>query len=299
MSPRIFWFDFRRALVSGLRWILLASLALAGVGALWLGFERGLLKNDEFRLRELTMNDNAALSEARLLQVTGIDLDGSVFDCNPREIREKLMSLPEVQSARVSRSFPGSLAIEITARQPVLWVACQEEGRLARDPASGLLVDRDGLLFPCTAAMWEEAEGLPVIELEKEPFPLEAGMKVEHESFLRGMRLLAEARSASPEADEWIDTIRQYKGWGSQLVTRGGTVATFGHRDLKRQMNDFLTACEHAAGTGRKIATIELVGRRNIPVTFQIEGQAPPAPEPPREIAPTRPVSDLQKLLER
>ncbi len=303
MSPRILWFDFRRLLVAGLRWVLLAALALAAGWGLWLGFQKGLLENAEFQIRELTMNDNPALSEERLLKVTGIDLNGSLFDCDPAGIREKIVSLPEVQSARVTRDFPGSLAIHVVARQPMVWVASPQQGVQPRDPATGLLVDKHGMLFPCTAAMWETAVQLPVIELEPEELPLEGGLKVVHESFLRGMRLLAQARNSSPEADRWVDTIRQYKDWGAQLVTREGTVATFGHGELERQMSDFLTACEHAAEKGRKIATIKLVGQRNLPVTYQgepaPEPAEPAASEPAEENAGKAPVSDLQKLLER
>ncbi|MBB5352334.1 cell division septal protein FtsQ [Haloferula luteola] len=303
MSPKIFWFDFKQALFSGFRWLSFAGLLVAAGWGIWQGIQRGLFENPEFRLRRLTMNENTALSDERLLTVTGIDLDGSLFDCRPREIREKILSLPEVLSARVTRQFPGSLDIQVTARQPAVWVACSELDIAPRDPVTGLLVDSQGMMFPCTAAMWESASQLPVIQLEEEGFSLEGGMKVKNESFLRGMRLLTEARKASDDASRWVDTIRQYKGWGSQLVTRDGTVATFSHGDLERQMGDFLAACQHASQKGRKIATIELVGRRNLLVTFQdgsdSEGVAHPIPAPPEENAANPPVSDLQRILER
>ena len=301
MSPKIFWFDFRRAMVAVLRWAVLAMLTVAAAWGVWLGIQRGFFHNEEFKLRELTMNENSALSDERLLQVTGIDLEGSLFACNPREIREKILSLPEVQSVNVTRNFPDSLDISIVARKPVVWVSCPEMGVEPRDAANGLLVDKQGLLFSCTAAMWTTAKALPVIQLEKEDAMLLPGKTVKHDSFLRGMRLLAEARKSSPEADQWVDTIRQYKAWGSQVVTRDGTVATFGHDELPRQMSDFLRACEHAAESGMKIATIKLVGRRNIPVTFQGDAPGSEATVEPKkdEIPPQEPVSDLQKLLER
>lgn len=298
MTPRIFWHDFRRTLGSFFRlvfWLALGGVACWGV---WLGVKRGLLENDEFRLRELTLNDNPAVNQDRLLEVTGIDLEGSLFDCDPGEVEERLRALPEVAGAKVTRDFPGRISIEVAAREPRVWVACVSNGVAPRDLGGGLLVDGNGRLFHCTSGMVDRAMGLPVIEVAAEPGELEAGGKIASDTYFRGMRLLGEAIKIDPGAAAWIDTIRQHKGWGSEVVTREGTVAVFGHSDIGRQMKDFLLAMDHAEKSGRKIATIHLVGRRNLPVTFQ--GEAPPPRAiPVEEPAPRPENSDLQELLDR
>jgi hypothetical protein len=99
-----------------------------------------------------------------------------------------------------------------------------------------------------------------------------------------------------------LDTIRQHKAWGSKLMTRDQIEATFGHEDIERQMADLLAAVSHARDKGDRIATIHLVGKRNLPVTFH-EKDPPRAilvPEPPQDHPPATPAdADLDRLLNR
>lgn len=297
MTPRIFWFDVLR-MAGGLARMALV-LALTGLAAwgVWRGIETGLIENEEFRLRELVLNENPALDEIRLLNVTGIDPSGSLFDCDPSGIESLLGGLPEIESARVTRRFPGTLAVEVTARQPRFWLACSEQGVVARDPEAGLLVDAEARVFRCPPAMFEEARGLPVIELRGREPVLVPGGRVEHPDFLRGRRLFDAALAATPSAASWVDRIRQHKAWGSKLLTRDGTEALFEHGNLERQMANLLVSIEHAAREHDKnIETIAVVGKRRIPVTYRkqappraiivkpaVEAAAEPAPAVPQE----------------
>jgi hypothetical protein len=296
MSPRIFWFDFCRALAIVVRILLVAALVAAAAWGLWKGIERGLLNNEEFALQHLVLNENPVLDEARFYATTGIGPEATLFDCDPGTLEAKLSGLPEIAAAGVRREFPGTLEIEIRARQPVAWIA--GEGMPARDPDGGMLVDRHDILFPCATGHLPEAAALPVIALGPSAPPPQVGEAVDHPDYLRGMRLFRTARKIDPEAADWIDEIRQHRPWGSLLTTRGGTEATFGHRDIERQVGDLLAALAHARERSARIATIRLVGKRNLPVTFH-------QPPPPRAIPVEEPPanesepSDLERLLER
>lgn len=298
MSPRIFWYDFRRALGSLFRVILIGGLAIAAVWGVWRGIESGLLENEDFRLQQLVLNDNPAIDEIRLLEVTQIDLQGSLFDCDPDRIEAQLVALPEVSSAEVVREFPGDLTIDVRIRQPYLWVACEPAGIEPRTVGSGLLVDRNGRLFPASSGMMTQAAALPVIHLRNDDGVLTPGERIEHDDYHRALRLLQVAERQLPEALEWVESIELHKSWGCKLHTRDGIVATFGHDELERQMTDFLSAVEHARGKGDRIATISLVGRRNLPVTFH--STAPPKAVVVPETEP-EPVGDddLRELIER
>ena len=302
ISPRIFWYDFRRALWSCTKLcFLLALLGVLGWG-IWRGVERGLLDNEEFGLRQIVLNENPAMDEIRLLQVAEIDLQGSLFDCDPSEIRKSLMALPEVAGVEVKRNFPGTLEVNVNVRRPFVWVASDSVGIPGRDQARGMLVDRSGNLFHCTRGMFEQASRLPVIELREGGSPLEAGTVINHPDYARGLRLYQAALDVAPDAVEWVDVIRQHKAWGSKLVTRDRIEATFGHEDIERQMADLLAAVSHARDKGDKIATIHLVGKRNLPVTFH-EKAAPkaiPVPEPGQVVVPSHPRHrDMDHLLNR
>ncbi|MEM1083541.1 MAG: FtsQ-type POTRA domain-containing protein [Verrucomicrobiota bacterium] len=300
MSPRIFWFDVRHALARFFKLLLwLALLGAVGYGV-WMGLDKGLVKNEEFRLQEIVVADNPAIDEIRLLEVAGIDPSGSLFDCDSGKIEAKLLALPEIAGAEVRREFPGTLEVAVTVREPLLWVSDRAQGVMPRDRVTGLLVDRSGLAFPCPKGLYERASKLPVIALGQGGEPLRAGKRVNHPDFVRGMRLYSVVRDATPDAERWVDTIRQHKSWASKMTTRDGIEATFGHDELDRQMGDLLAAVEHARENGDRIATIQLIGRRNLPVTLH-EPEAPRAilVEPaPIKVRPQN-ERDLNDLLER
>lgn len=298
MSPRIFWYDIRKALWAAIRMLFILALIGAAGWGIWRGIQEGLLENEEFRLRQIELNENTALDEIRLLEIGQIDLEGSLFDCDADDIRDRLESLPEVAAAKVKCNYPGTLEVSVVARKPFVWIASEAHGIPARDLPRGMLVDRSGHLFRCTRRLYSQAISLPVIELRDGGGALEAGGVIEHPDFTRGLRLYRTALKRSSDAAEWVDTIRQHKAWGSKLVTRDEIEATFGHESLDRQVEDFLAAAAHAREKGDRIATIHLVGKRNLPVTFHEVSppRAIPVPEPVPETAAE---TDLNRLLDR
>ncbi|MEP4077100.1 MAG: FtsQ-type POTRA domain-containing protein [Haloferula sp.] len=300
MSPRIFWFDVRHALAQFFKLLLWAALFGAIGYGIWMGIQKGLVKNEEFRLQQIVLSDNPAVDEIRLLNVAGIDPTGSLFDCDAAKIESRLRALPEIAGAEVRREFPGTLMVDVTVREPMLWVANKAQGIMPRDRITGLVVDRSGLAFPCPRGDYEKALALPVIALGKGGEALVAGAKVEHPDFVRGMRLYSAAGDFTPDSEAWVDTIWQHKSWASKMTTRDGIEVTFGHDDLGRQMGDLLAAVQHAREKGARMATITLIGTRNLPVTYH---EAPPPKAIPVEQAPVkvRPAvdHDLNSLLER
>lgn len=298
MSPRIFWYDVRNALFSVFRFTLLAALVIAAGWGVWRGIEAGLLENEDFEIERVVLNDNPAIDEIRLLEITRIDLGGTLFDCDPDRIEKQLEALPEVASAKVVREFPGDLVVDVRVRQPYVWIACEGASIGSRDVGSGLLVDKHGRIFPARQGMMPVASQLPVIHVRNDDGSLVQGERITHPDYRRALRLLRVAERQLPEAGAWIESIELYKSWGCKLHTRDGIEATFGHDELERQMTDFLSAVEHARGKGDRIATISLVGRRNLPVTFH--STAPPRavivdePQPEPTVDP-----DVRALLER
>jgi len=302
MSPRIAWFGLLKSLRKLARTALVLGLI---AGALWgakLGIRRGLIENKEFRLQAIELTPNPAVDEHRLVEVAGINLAGSLFECDASAIESRLRALPEVAAATVHREFPGTLKVEVSARQPHAWIASSTHGIPPRDPARGLLVDATGFAFPCPPRLLESAAQLPVYHLGEGGEAPVAGKTVIHPEFARLAALHQVARRDLPEADRWIDSLRQNRRWSLEIVGRDGTAARFGLGDHDRQMADLKAALEHARSRDQRIASIELIPERNLPVVLR-DHSAPRAilvDEP--AAAPTTPPRrsrDLETLIHR
>ena len=304
VSPRIVWYSVLKSCRKMGRFVVIIALLVGAVWGVKYGIRRGLLENEEFRLQAIELTPNPAIDERRLVQVAGIDLNGSLFDCHVGEIEAKLDALPELASANVRREFPGTLIVEAFAREPHAWISSPSHGIAARDPEKGLLVDRNGFAFHCPPALLAEASGLPVLQLGEGGEMPAAGKQVVHPEFERLMRLYHVACTEIEGADKWIDTLRQNRAWSLELVSRDGTAASFGLGDHERQMGDLRAALEHARTQNQQIASIELIPERNIPVILC--GESAPrailldgADSAPVRVTPNRRSRDLKNLLNR
>lgn len=301
VSPRIIWFGIQKSF----RKIVNLAMVLALIGAaVWgarYGLQHGLVENEKFRLQAIRLTQNPALDERRFAEISGVDLKGSLFDCDIDDINAKLLDLPEISGASAHREFPGTLVVNVAVRKPYVWVASATHGIPPRDPESGLLVDSSGFAFHCPPAMLAEALKLPVVEVGEGGEAPVAGQRVEHPEFDRLMRLYRTACDEIDGAPFWVSSLRQSRTWSLDLVSRDGMVATFGLGDHPRQMADLKAALEHAREQNQQIETIELIPEKNIPVALRGEG-APRAiliEDPVSVTAPDRRSRDLQNLLNR
>lgn len=303
MSPRIAWFGLVRYLRKFAKLAFILALVAGVVWGVRLGIRRGLVENQEFRLQALRLTPNPAIDERDLVRIAGINLNGSLFECDPTAIESKLKARPELATVAVRREFPGTLIVEVTAREPHAWIASDRHGIAPRDRTTGLLVDKSGFAFPCPPNLFGTASALPVIELGDSGEAPAAGRKVEHPEFQRLMSLYQVACEKMPDAAQWIESLRQSRKWSLEILTRDGTAAQFGLGDHPRQMADFKAALGHARARGQQIASIELIPERNLPVVLHGDG-VPRAilvdePEEAPAAAPDRRSRDLEKLIHR
>lgn len=285
MTPRIAWYQFLGVCTACLRILLILSL-LGGIGfGGWWYFQNKIVPSPEFQLKTIQLTPNTAVSEQEIMQLSRIAEAPSIFEVKPGEIEKALASRPELLSVDAHRVFPGTLVVEVHARQPYAWVSCPSLGVPPRNRQEGLICDRSGVLYRCPAGQFSQAAELPVIELSRDAKKLEPGEKLDLAEFGRAVRLYEEAARQS-KSTSWIDTIRQSRPWALELKTHGGTTATFGLANHTRQVSDFLRAMDHARSTNRDIESIQLIPERNIPVVYRQQSVAddnPTTPEAPAE----------------
>jgi hypothetical protein len=306
MSPRIAWFGFLKFTGKIVK-IACVLAVLTGIGwGVWRGIQRAFYKNPDFRLQVIDLNANPVIDELGVTEVAGIDLTAnpSLFDVNVDEASRKLSGLPALTEARVERHLPGTLVVRVVARSPKAWISCVDEGLTEVRRAGGMLVDSQGVAYPCPDLQTELAADLPVIDLPASAgHPIQAGTKVIQPELEHCFALLDSARAADSKAPHWIESIRQVNDWSLLLVTRQGTSATFGLGDHARQIDSLRAALDHAGEKGYVIATINLIPKYNIPITVRGGGTPPraiPVPEAaPVDASESRRARDLSSLLNR
>jgi hypothetical protein len=309
MSPRIAWLGFM-GFLGVLTKIACVLAVLAGIGwGVWRGVQHAFYQNPDFSLKVIDLNANPVIDEFGVAEAVGIDLAAcpSLFEIDVQKAGAKLRNLPGILDARVERHLPGSLVVRVVPRTAKAWISCPGQGLTDVRRAGAMLVDQLGVAYPCPDLQVASAATLPVIELTAAE-PIAAGEKIDHPELRHCFLLLDSARSADPDAIQWIESLRQVNEWSLELRTRGGTRATFALGDHPRQIGSLRAALDHAAGEGYVIDTINLIPKYNIPITLQDESPprailvTPPAatdPADPGDPGEARRARDISTLLNR
>lgn len=107
----------------------------------------------EFRLRNIRIHGNAALTRQDILNLCGVKPGAGFLKIKPTRVAQKLLQSPFIKSATAVYSLPSTLHITVQERKPVAFVY---DGKLH-------LVDEDGVILPIpknTPHVWN----LPVIQ---------------------------------------------------------------------------------------------------------------------------------------
>jgi cell division protein FtsQ len=92
-----------------------------------------------FPISAVTITGQSRLRERELLEAAGVGPRNSLPFLNATAVRERLMQVPLVKSARVVKFYPNRLVIAIEERQPsALW---QRDGRVAVISDDGVPID--------------------------------------------------------------------------------------------------------------------------------------------------------------
>lgn len=119
MSPRIAWFNFLGLLKLLTKISLVLAVLLSIAYGVRQAIEHTFHRNPDFRLQVIDLSPNDALDESALVEHLKIDLAANIFDFNVDSMRQKLLDIPAINSAKVERELPGTLVFKITTRKPV------------------------------------------------------------------------------------------------------------------------------------------------------------------------------------
>jgi len=304
MSPRIAWFTALNFLKLLAKIAVVIGVLLSIAYGIRQAIEHTFHQNPDFRLQAISLNSNDVLDEAGLVEQLGIDLSENIFDFDVDSLEGQLLAIPAISSAKVRRNLPGTLEFEISTRKPLAWIACPEEGYPIARVQGSLLVDHEGFTYPCPAGQAAECQVLPVLVLApNKDHAISPGITLEHPQYRHSMHLLKAISAEYPEEIPSIHSISQENEWSMRLTTTTGTVAIFGLGDHARQLDYFTRALLHARKKGYQIGTINLIPKRNVPITVLGDVDPPRAiPVTEENLAPipeSRQANDLRSLLNR
>ncbi len=264
---------------------VLVLILLAAIGRATI--REAFVKNPRFNLRQVRVTTQGPLSPQKIVKETGLTEGQNLLTINLREVRERIERLPEVRAATIAKDFEGRLNIEVSQRHPVAWIECRKQGIIPLKSGAAWLTDAEGVAIPCEADP-AEYEKLPVIRAEALPV-VQAGARIEHTQFNAALKLLAQRASRHDEDEEEIRSIDLPNPYALVARMGDGALITFGMDDLGAQLARFDRVKHEARQRNWDIATLNLIARNNIPVTFRNHSSLPVAsPATPRLDRATR-----------
>lgn len=261
------------------RWIQFSAITLTLLslcaGGRWL-YLQSVVENTEFTLQNLVIFTDGGLSPEHLTDVAAVQAGANMLSLDLEKIRQTLEALPLVESATVERVFPSDLEIRVTERRPVAWLACGAKGVEPFSADHGLLVSDDGLILSCDV-MLARFEHLPVVTVEAIPEPGRSGA-TGHRNLRMALELLEKHQSKFSGLSESttkcleIVEIQLLHAYSLTCIYDQDLQVTFALSDFDRQLQDLEWILSEATAAGRRLATVNTMMSRNIPVTFHDTG---------------------------
>ncbi|MCB1091901.1 MAG: FtsQ-type POTRA domain-containing protein [Verrucomicrobiae bacterium] len=243
------------------------ALTLLTVSALvrW-GYRQAFYENSEFRLNRLVVQSDGVLSEADVAIAGGIEMGMNLMTIDLKDVRRRLNNLPMVVSAEVSRELPDLVEIKIEERQPLAWLSCPEQGVIPKNESRGFLIDQNGEFFRCEKLLQRYLD-LPIIETYEMPMPAE-GSLVQATPVKEAIRLILESDRMFGSDGLLITEVRIRNAYSLTCTYNTLMQVVFSMKDLDRGLQDLRWIVTHAHSAGQQLATVNVMPKKNIPVTF-------------------------------
>ena len=255
----------------------LVPVTALGLVALGFGFSHYLNETEYFSLQQISIGGIDRLSESQVRAYmdnhAGVTEGVSLVHISTEALAERLMSLPEVATARVLPIWPDQLVITLKERSAA--------GIYVSDTSS-MVFDESGLLFAASRATDLLNSTLPILTgMHQEP-PLEVGSRLPEAPLRTAMAYAATFREAAPSLATRIAELHWDDVAGLTLLLDDGAQFRCGYRSAE-ETGPVVEALMARTGT-RRIATANLVAREHAAVRW-IE---PPPPPAPANVARTR-----------
>jgi cell division protein FtsQ len=249
---------------------------LTGGGIRW-AVKRYLLEAPEYTLQIIRYETDGKLAKEAVLRQAELEAGVNLLTVNLDAVRSRLLALPEIKSVSLQRDLPDKLTVSITERRPVAWLACKAlhvEPRTStyRDGSvRGLMIDDEGVILECQKLRPEYVK-MPVVHV-RDLSVSTPGQQVDREQIVRSLELIDLTNSLLVADSLLLTDIEIRNDFSLVGKFNSGAEVTFGLEEIERQVRDYQLINADTARSRRRIETVNLLVKRNIPVTF-VEGGA-------------------------
>lgn len=257
----------RKRAGTGARWAFGLLSAIVFLALMKVVVTEAFITNRSFHIAAINVDTKGPLSRPEIITASGLKEGDNLLMVSLRAVHDRLDSLPEVRKVKVTRQFPGTVLIEVQQRTPVAWLECPDKAIAAKIPGYGCLLDDQGVVLPSTSRQAADQK-LPVISVEKLP-RIVPGKQVESPAALAALKLL-QLFEQSP-LNEHHQLTRLDATRAHALVARfnSGLSATFPtNGNPENELNRLQRTLEAADRRNWRVATVNLLVERNVPVTL-------------------------------
>ena len=266
-SPKIR--DMERAALKrrGFKWSMGLIILICLGTLLKITVREAFLKNPQFSLKQVVVRTEGPVTAQKIVRTSALTHGMNLLTVNMREIQGRIMTLPQVCSVKITRDYEGRLTLEVKQRQPVAWIECPKLGMIARQPVTGHFIDAEGVTFPCEVVT-DAYAALPSIRYEAlvQNHP---GAAVSDLPVKSALSLLKELQQRSEQGAPEVRVIHIEKPWSQAALLADNSRILFGTDDLGEQLARLDRIWLEARHREWKIDTLNLLVRKNMPITFR------------------------------
>lgn len=253
-----------------LKWAAVTGAVVAVAASSRQAVARYFWDNPDLRLAHTAdIRTDGTLTHDEILRHAGLSEQTHLYDVDLRAARERLEALPNVRQASVERELPGRLVIAVQERRPVLWVISEKprlRGYTSTPALGGRLIDEEGHLFQCTE-LTSELIHLPALNLHKLNHT-QAGAHLSTPQVKASLNLLQRLRDSLGPHGLDVTEINAPNDWSLVVKLSDDLTVTFGYEDVDNQFERLTRILEIAAEKKKRLRTVNLLPRKNVPVRF-------------------------------
>ena len=260
----------QKVLFTGCAVVLIASI----LGGVAFGTKHVLnalfFANPDYTVKMVDITSDGTLSRETILKTAQIAQGQNIFSIELPRVQKKLAALPQVEESRVERILPNRLIISIQERRPVAWVGWPDATTGSFNFEDAYLVDRHGILLR-TKSLVTEYIGLPLI-IGVNTSNCQEGQPLEADEVKAAIDLIR-ASSGILQSHFQIQSVDVSKKYCLVVTDKQRASVTFSPDNIEWQLRRLGTVLNYCDQNSRELQTVNLMARRNVPVTFVPEAQ--------------------------